>query len=72
VLGCVDSNLLYAYQASLKMIVEGSPSLEERFKLHIEASDRLKGEIERLGLKQVRFTFPPISLLFSYVDDCTW
>jgi hypothetical protein len=36
------------------MIVEGSPSLEERFKLHKEASKRFKGEVERLGLKQVR------------------
>jgi aspartate aminotransferase-like enzyme len=50
----VYSNLIYAYQASLKMIVNGSPSLEDRFKLHIEASDRLKGEVQRLGLKQVR------------------
>jgi alanine-glyoxylate transaminase/serine-glyoxylate transaminase/serine-pyruvate transaminase len=46
-------NLIYAYHASLSQITEASPSLEERFKLHVQVSDRLKGAIKELGLKQV-------------------
>lgn len=46
-------NLIYAFHVSLKQIVEGSPSLEERFRLHREASSRIKKAVSDLGLKQV-------------------
>lgn len=47
-------NLIYAFNASLKMITRSSEvSLEERFKLHEEASARIKSAAKELGLKQV-------------------
>ncbi|KAI3600419.1 alanine-glyoxylate transaminase [Moniliophthora roreri] len=46
-------NLIYAYQASLKSITESSVSLEERFRLHREASKRVKAAARELGLKQI-------------------
>jgi alanine-glyoxylate transaminase / serine-glyoxylate transaminase / serine-pyruvate transaminase len=46
-------NLIYAFHASLKQIVEGTPSLQDRFRLHREASQRVKKAVEELGLKQV-------------------
>ncbi|KAK7056205.1 hypothetical protein VNI00_002757 [Paramarasmius palmivorus] len=46
-------NLIYAYQASLKSITESSVSLEERFKLHREASKKVKAAAQELGFKQV-------------------
>ncbi|KAK1215466.1 hypothetical protein PQX77_021900 [Marasmius sp. AFHP31] len=46
-------NLVYAYHASLKAITEASPSLEERFELHREASRKFKEAAADLGLKQV-------------------
>ncbi|KAJ8094678.1 hypothetical protein PM082_010684 [Marasmius tenuissimus] len=46
-------NLVYAYHASLKAITEASPSLEERFELHREASKKFKKAAADLGLKQV-------------------
>jgi alanine-glyoxylate transaminase/serine-glyoxylate transaminase/serine-pyruvate transaminase len=46
-------NLIYAFQASLTQIVRGSPSLEDRFRLHREASQRIKQALKDLGLKQV-------------------
>lgn len=46
-------NLIYAYHAALKQITRQSPSLEERFRLHREASQRLKQTAEELGLKQL-------------------
>lgn len=46
-------NLIYAYHASLKQITRQSPSLEERFILHRESSQRIKQTAEELGLKQL-------------------
>ncbi|KAG8744174.1 hypothetical protein FRC10_010640 [Ceratobasidium sp. 414] len=46
-------NLIYAFNASLTSITKGSPSLEERFKLHKEASSKIKQAVADLGLKLV-------------------
>jgi len=47
-------NLIYAFNASLTTITKSPEiSLEERFKLHQEASQRIKSSAEGLGLKQV-------------------
>ena len=48
-----EQNLIYALDASLKQIVEGRVSLEERFKLHREASKKFKAAVTKLGFKQV-------------------
>jgi len=46
--------LIYALQASLTTMTTKSPSLEERFALHKEASQRLKSEIQNtMGLSLV-------------------
>lgn len=46
-------NLIYAYHESLRQITTQSPSLEQRFKLHREASQRVKDVASDLGLKQL-------------------
>lgn len=47
-------NLIYAFNASLTTITKSSEvSLEERFKLHQEASQRVKSAAKEFGLKQV-------------------
>lgn len=46
-------NLIYAYNASLTAITQKSPSLADRFRLHKEASARIKSEAEALGLRQL-------------------
>ncbi|ETW79094.1 putative aminotransferase class V [Heterobasidion irregulare TC 32-1] len=46
-------NLIFAFNQSLTQIVKGSSSLEERFKLHADASNRLKAAAKELGLKQL-------------------
>ncbi|KAH9939141.1 PLP-dependent transferase [Amylocystis lapponica] len=46
-------NLVYAYHASLTRITKAAPSLEERFRLHREASNRIKSAVAELGLKQL-------------------
>lgn len=46
-------NLLYAFRTSLTRITKGSPSLQERFKLHREASKRIKDAVAELGLKEL-------------------
>lgn len=47
-------NLIYAFNASLSTITKSSEvSLEERFKLHKEASQCVKAAAEELGLSQV-------------------
>lgn len=46
-------NLIYAFHTSLTQITTASPSLPERFKLHREASRRIKSAIAELGIKQV-------------------
>jgi len=46
-------NLIYAFHTSLTQITKGSPSLEDRFRLHRETSQRIKDTAEALGLKQI-------------------
>jgi alanine-glyoxylate transaminase/serine-glyoxylate transaminase/serine-pyruvate transaminase len=46
-------NLIYAFHASLSTITKSSPSLADRFKLHREASRRVKEAAAELGLKQL-------------------
>lgn len=46
-------NLIRAFHASLKQIVRGVPSLEDRFKLHHEAALRVREGAADLGLKLV-------------------
>ena len=46
-------NLIYAFHASLTQIMQGSVSLEQRFKLHQEASRRVKKAAEEVGFKGV-------------------
>ncbi|KAF9523065.1 pyridoxal phosphate-dependent transferase [Crepidotus variabilis] len=50
-------NLIYAFKASLDLITgkasSNLPSLEERFKLHRQASQRIKSAATALGLKQL-------------------
>lgn len=46
-------NLVYAFHASLSHITKEKPSLEDRFRLHREASQRVKGAAAELGLKQL-------------------
>ena len=46
-------NLVYAFHASLTAITKSSPSLEERFKIHKDASAKLRAAAAALGLKQV-------------------
>ncbi|KDQ19075.1 hypothetical protein BOTBODRAFT_28570 [Botryobasidium botryosum FD-172 SS1] len=46
-------NLIYAFNASLTEITKGKVSLEERFRLHREASKRIKQAVTDLGLKQL-------------------
>lgn len=46
-------NLIYALHASLTSITKSTPSLADRFKLHREASQRIKDAATELGLKQL-------------------
>ncbi|OJT02875.1 Alanine--glyoxylate aminotransferase 1 [Trametes pubescens] len=46
-------NLIYAYNASLTAITQKSPSLADRFRLHKEASARIKSAAEELGFRQL-------------------
>lgn len=46
-------NLIRAYHTSLKQITRAAPSLADRFRLHKEASQRVKDAVAELGLKQV-------------------
>ncbi|KIJ55397.1 hypothetical protein M422DRAFT_63486 [Sphaerobolus stellatus SS14] len=46
-------NLIYAFEASLKRITKGQPSLEDRFRAHREVSQKIRKAAEELGLKQV-------------------
>ena len=46
-------NLIYAFHESLSQITKPSPSLPERFKLHKEASQKIKGLAAEFGIKQV-------------------
>jgi alanine-glyoxylate transaminase/serine-glyoxylate transaminase/serine-pyruvate transaminase len=51
--GTPPTNLIYALHQSLTSITTKSPSLEERFKMHIAASDRIKIFVKDLGLEQL-------------------
>ncbi|TDL23675.1 PLP-dependent transferase [Rickenella mellea] len=46
-------NLMYAFQQSLAHITKGTPSLEQRFQLHRDASRHFKKTVSDLGFKQV-------------------
>lgn len=46
-------NLIYAYHTSLCQIIRSSPSLEERFRIHREVSQRVKAIAAQLGMKQL-------------------
>ncbi|GAA5839644.1 hypothetical protein JCM9279_006006 [Rhodotorula babjevae] len=46
-------NLIYALEASLNSIVAGPVSLEDRFKLHREASARFRAQARELGFETV-------------------
>ncbi|KWU41081.1 PLP-dependent transferase [Rhodotorula sp. JG-1b] len=46
-------NLIYALEASLKTIVDGPVSLEDRFKMHREAAAKFRDEAAKLGFKTV-------------------
>jgi hypothetical protein len=46
-------NLIYAFHESLCQITKASPSLEERLKLHREASQRIKSAAAEVGLQQL-------------------
>ncbi|KAI5478127.1 alanine-glyoxylate transaminase / serine-glyoxylate transaminase / serine-pyruvate transaminase [Pseudohyphozyma bogoriensis] len=46
-------NLIYALEESLKSIVEGPVSLEERFQLHKDVSKKFKSAVAALGFKPV-------------------
>jgi alanine-glyoxylate transaminase/serine-glyoxylate transaminase/serine-pyruvate transaminase len=46
-------NLLYAFHASLSAITKSTPSLQDRFRLHREASKRVKDAATELGLQQL-------------------
>ncbi|CUA78178.1 hypothetical protein RSOLAG22IIIB_02796 [Rhizoctonia solani] len=53
-------NLIYSFHASLSSITKSQPSLEERFRLHKEASSKIKQTATDLGLKLV-----PTDLAFA-------
>ncbi|KAI8974542.1 PLP-dependent transferase [Trametes punicea] len=46
-------NLIYAFHAALTQLTRQAPSLAERFRLHREASVRVKRVAEELGLRQL-------------------
>jgi alanine-glyoxylate transaminase/serine-glyoxylate transaminase/serine-pyruvate transaminase len=46
-------NLVYAYHASLSQITKCTPSLEDRFQMHRQVSQRVKETVAGLGLRQV-------------------
>lgn len=46
--------LIYALHQSLKNITTAKPSLEERFAMHREASNKFKAFVTELGMGQVR------------------
>jgi alanine-glyoxylate transaminase/serine-glyoxylate transaminase/serine-pyruvate transaminase len=46
-------NLIYAFHTSLTQIMQGSVSLEQRFKLHQEVSRRIKKAAEEIGFRGV-------------------
>ena len=49
----LSQNLIYALEASLKTIVSGPVSLQDRFKLHREAAKKFRSEVTQLGFKTV-------------------
>ncbi|KAF8075097.1 PLP-dependent transferase [Lyophyllum atratum] len=51
--GTPPVNLIQAYHASLKQITGPTPSLDERYRLHKQVSQRIKALAKQLGLAQV-------------------
>lgn len=51
--GTPPVNLIQAYHASLTQITASSPSLQERYRLHQQVSQRIKAIASQLGLKQI-------------------
>lgn len=52
--GTPPTNMIYALHAALTGITKKSPGIEERWALHVKASDRIKDFVEHeLGLKQL-------------------
>ncbi|GLB41691.1 putative aminotransferase class-V [Lyophyllum shimeji] len=51
--GTPPVNLILAYHASLKQITGTAPSLDERYRLHKQVSQRIKALANQLGLAQV-------------------
>lgn len=54
--GTPPVNLLYAYHTSLLQIVKrygGGPTLDERFRLHRQASRRIQMLADQLGMQQL-------------------
>jgi alanine-glyoxylate transaminase / serine-glyoxylate transaminase / serine-pyruvate transaminase len=48
------TNLVYALHTALSALTKGGISMEERFRLHKEASAKVRGLCTELGLKMVR------------------
>lgn len=46
-------NLIYAYHASLTQITKFSPTLEERFRIQRQVSQRIKAIASQLGFRQI-------------------
>ena len=56
-------NLIYAFHASLSQITRQAPSLEERFRLHRAASQRMKAAAAELVQATVLdYAHPPMRL----------
>ncbi|KAG6865331.1 hypothetical protein C0991_003431 [Blastosporella zonata] len=51
--GTPPVNLIRAYHASLTQLTKGSPSLDERYRIHKQVSRRIKALGEQLGFSQV-------------------
>jgi alanine-glyoxylate transaminase/serine-glyoxylate transaminase/serine-pyruvate transaminase len=45
--------LIYALHQSLSNITKKSPSIEDRFRMHVQASDKVKRFVQELGLEQL-------------------
>lgn len=51
--GTPPTNLIYALHQSLSTITKSKPSIEERWKLHVETSRKVKNFVKELGLEQL-------------------
>lgn len=73
--GTPPVNLIQAYHASLTQITASSPSLQERYRLHQQVSQRIKAIASQLGLKQIPRDsahaangMTAVRLLFIYIE----